>query len=144
MERPFEAERRHNIHMLATAALVLLILSAQATETAARVAIPDETLRRIAAALAQPQSLRLTTPVPTFRTEVRQHPWFTDVPHPWDFAGGGVATAVPQAGRPATPALVAADALPLLRAARTAWAERGAREEVSKAIESFCATHPCQ
>ena len=143
MEGPLGAGRRHNIGMLATAALVLLVVSAQATETAARVAIPDETLRRIAAALAQPQSLRLTTPVPTFRTEVQQHPWFTDVPHPWNFAGGGVATAAPQTGRPATPALVAVDALPLLRAARTAWTERGAREEVSKATESFCATHPC-
>jgi hypothetical protein len=130
--------------MLAAGILFLLAVSAQASESAGRgQAVPDEALRRIAAAVAQPRPLRLTTPAPTFRAEVRQHPWFRDVTRPWDFGGGGSPTAAPQAGRPATPALVSVDALPLLRRARSAWIEHGAREEVSKAIADFCATHEC-
>jgi hypothetical protein len=130
--------------MPVTAVLFVLAISAQTAEAAGRTTVvTDETLRRIAAAVAAPAPVRITTPVPTFRTEIRQHPWFTDVPHTWDFGGGGSPTAAPQAGRPATPALVSVDVLPFLRAARTAWTERGAREEVSKAIAEFCVTHEC-
>src|SRR5437870_3501176 len=60
----------------------------------------DAALTRIRAALARPERLRISTrhrdlPEPTFRIEIRQHPYFTEVPFIWTFSGGGVPLTAP-------------------------------------------------
>jgi hypothetical protein len=101
-------------------------------------------LNRIRAALQKTPALRLALPEPTFRVEVRQHPFFVDVPWTWEFAGGGVPTLSPRPGPIGTPPLGQVDVLPLWRAARKARARRAAEDEVRRALEEFCATHSCE
>ena len=78
-------------------------------------------------------ALKITTPEPTYKVEVIQHPYFTTTPFVWTFAGGGVPI-----GGGGDEGLGAA-----VRAIKRKFDERGAREEVSRAIAAFCATHEC-
>ncbi len=122
----------------------LLAAAPQTTVAPPRPQVTNDSLRRIRAALAQPDHLRVETPEPTFKTEIRQHPFFTDVPHTWDFSGGGTPTAAPRPAYVGTPPAVKFEVLPLLREIRNAWAEREARGEVSREMAEFCATHACE
>jgi len=101
----------------------------------------DESLSRIRQALARDtKRLQIVPPTPTFKVEITQHPFFTERPETWNFAGGGVPP-----GTRADHAVPAAsvDVWPMLRGLREKIAERRAQEEVSASIAAFCATHEC-
>jgi hypothetical protein len=96
-------------------------------------------------------ALKITTPEPTYKVEVIQHPYFTTTPFVWTFAGGGVPT-MQRRTDGATPLI--SIGVPIggggdeglgaaVRAIKRKFDERGAREEVSRAIAAFCATHEC-
>ena len=103
----------------------------------------DAQLARIRKALDRPAQLRITPREPTFRVEVRQHPYFTDQPFVWTFDGGGVPMAAPQFSATGTPPIVQVDALPLITRARKALAQRAAEREVRRAMADYCASHSC-
>lgn len=138
--------------MLATAVLALLLgaepQSAAGPDPAAPIQTP-ESLKRIATALAEPPRLRLDAPrpEPTFRVEIQQHPYFTEIPFTWTFGGGGVPFTGASAGASSgTTPLVQVDVLPILAAVRRAWTERESRairEDVQRELAEFCATHGC-
>jgi hypothetical protein len=103
-------------------------------------------LSRIRGALSKPAGLRVTVPEPTFRVEVRAHPYFTEIPWTWDFGSGGTAPVVPPTLGQSTPPLIAIDLLPIGRAlanVRRAHAERAAQDEVRDVLAEFCSTHAC-
>jgi hypothetical protein len=130
--------------VLAQALLVAALATASQDAAVPLRTAPDETsLKRIRGALAKSAGLRVNTPVPTFRIEVREHPFFTEHPTVWDFAGGGVPTAAPRFGSSGTPPLVVIDLLPLVRAARKAYTQHAASTEVRRALTEFCSTHSC-
>ena len=133
------------------AALLLAIVmqsasDAPATDTAA--------LRRIREKLAKAAPslvIKPPTPEPTFKVEIQQHPYFTDIPFVWTFNGGGVPTTQRPTG-PGQPLITVGvpiggggegGVLPMLRALRSSLQERAAKDEVSRAIAEFCATHAC-
>lgn len=140
--------------MIAAAVLALLLgvdpQTAAEPDPAAPVETP-ESLTRIATALARPPRLRLDAPLPepTFRIEIQQHPYFTDIPFTWTFGGGGVpftGTGAAAAASQGTTPLVQVDALPILAAVRRAWTDRESRsirENVQRELAEFCATHGC-
>ena len=112
----------------------------------------DAALSRIRARLAKPERLHVSTerelPEPTFRVEIRQHPYFTEVPYIWTFAGGGVPLTAPgleHMGGSMLPQSFGGgtDVLPALAALKRALDEHAAKAEVQKAILEFCATHLC-
>ena len=134
--------------MLALAFSALLLSDPQPVAVAADAptAVTQASLRRIRAALSRPARLRLTVPEPTFRVEVRAHPYFTEIPWTWDFGGGGGAPLAPPTLGSSTPPLITIDLLPIGRAianARRAHAERAAQDEVRDALANFCSTHAC-
>jgi len=109
---------------------------------------PDAALTRIRAQLARPQRLKIATnrelPEPTFRIEIRQHPYFTEVPFVWTFPGGGVPLTAPGgAYTGGTPLVSSGNLLPLFGALKHAIDQHAATAEVQKAIAEFCATHIC-
>ena len=67
-------------------------------------------LRHIQAALAKPTWLRITVPSdpPTYRVEVREHPYYIEKPYHWNFGTGGYASryAAPSVTPSFTPPLV--------------------------------------
>lgn len=105
----------------------------------------DVSVRRISSALEKPAGLRIVLPPiePTFRVEVQAHPFYADVPIPWDFSGGGVPTAGPQSRPTGAAPLATVDILPLIRAAMHARAEAAAKAEVKRVFAEFCETHAC-
>ena len=87
-------------------------------------------------------------PKPTFRIEIHQHPYFTEVPFIWTFAGGGVPLTAPgleHMGGSQLPQSFGGgtDVLPALASLKRALDEHAAKAEVQKAILEFCATHLC-
>ena len=137
--------------------VILTIALAAAAQNPA--AAPDEAARtdaaltRIRAALARPERLRISTrhrdlPEPTFRIEIRQHPYFTEVPFIWTFSGGGVPLTAPGLERMGGSQLPRSfgggtDVLPLFTSLKRALDEHAAKADVQKALEEFCATHIC-
>jgi len=112
----------------------------------------DAALLRIRAKLAKPERLKIAPdrdlPEPTFRIEIRQHPYFTEVPFIWTFSGGGVPFTAPGLEHTgATPAAGSVgggtDVLPLFLSLKRALDEHSAKAEVQKALAEFCATHIC-
>jgi hypothetical protein len=135
--------------VLAFAFSALLLSDPQSVVVAADppAVVTQTSLSRIREALSKPGGLSLTVPEPTFRTEVRAHPYFTEIPWTWDFGGGSTArVAASQAPGQFTPPLIAIDLLPIGRAivnARRAHAARAARDEVRRIVSEFCSTHAC-
>ena len=108
----------------------------------------DASLTRIRARLASPETVRLSTdrelPEPTFRVEIHQHPYFTEVPFVWTFAGGGVPFVPPHGDQiGGTPLVSSGNMLPLFVSLKRALDERAARAEMQKAFAEFCETHVC-
>ena len=113
----------------------------------------NPSLNRIRARLSQPEPLHVRTdrelPEPTFRVEIHQHPYYTDVPFIWTFAGGGYSLTAPglehMGGSPMPKAFGKSgnDVLPLFMKLKRALDERSAKVEVVKALEEFCASHAC-
>jgi hypothetical protein len=110
---------------------------------ASSVDAPPVSIARIRAALERPPSI-LTPPDRTadFSVHIEERvplqeifetpPWATSAVAPgWGPAGAG----------PGTP-LVSFDVLPLLLAAKRAYSEHAAREEVKRAIADYCAVQP--
>jgi hypothetical protein len=138
--------------MLAQVAQTLTVAIALQASSAPPPSASDALLARIREALAKgPPRLRITTPEPTYRVEIREHPYFRDLPMTWSFAGGGVPTTERRVDG-STPVISVgvpiggggdAGVLPMLRALRAKLGEHAAREEVSRAIAEFCATHAC-
>ncbi|OLB62033.1 MAG: hypothetical protein AUI11_07240 [Acidobacteria bacterium 13_2_20CM_2_66_4] len=134
--------------MLALAFSALLLNDPQTVVVAADApaVVTQTSLIRIRETLSKPAGLRVTVPEPTFRVEVRAHPYFTEIPWTWDFGGGGAAPVVTRTVGQSTPPLIAIDLLPIGRAlanARRAHAERAAHDEVRHALADFCSTHAC-
>ncbi|HZR23344.1 MAG TPA: hypothetical protein VFA59_07150 [Vicinamibacterales bacterium] len=132
----------------------LVLLLAMMTQSVADAPANDSaSLRRIREKLAKPAPslvVKAPTPEPTFKVEVQQHPYFTEIPFVWTFNGGGVPTTQKTTG-PGQPLITVGvpigggegGVLPALRALKSKLQERGAREEVERAIAEFCATHAC-
>jgi hypothetical protein len=62
-------------------------------------------LTHIREALAKQTWLQITVPPeqPTYRLEIREHPFFKEKPYKWDFGGGGYAPRYPvQQGTPSS------------------------------------------
>jgi hypothetical protein len=135
--------------MLALAFSALLLSDPQSVVVAADApaVVTQASLSRIREALSKPAGLRVTVPEPTFRVEVRAHPYFTEIPWTWDFGGGGgAAPVVPRALGQSTPPLITIDLLAIGRAlanARRAHAERAAQDDVGHELAEFCSTHAC-
>ena len=129
--------------------LFALALASPAQEAPADTPALPVSLDRIKAGLQRAPTLRIDAPPPepTYRVKIVQHPYFLEVPFTWTFAGGGVPSSAPSvmptSGIPWTPPLVQTDALPALKAARRALAERAARREVQQTIQEFCAQYTC-
>ena len=114
---------------------------------------PDPSLNRIRVRLSRPERLHFATnrelPEPTFRIEIRQHPYFTEVPFIWTFQGGGMPITAPGIERmggsmlPKSFGTGGTDILPLFVSLKHALDEHAARAEVQRAIVEFCATHLC-
>lgn len=132
-----------------------LLLLAIAMQSAADAPATDEaSLRRIREKLAKPAPslvVKAPTPEPTFKIEVQQHPYFTELPFVWTFNGGGVPTTQGPTG-PGQPLITVGvpiggggegGVLAALRSLRNSLQERAAKDEVSRAIAEFCATHAC-
>jgi hypothetical protein len=105
--------------------------------------VPPVSIARVRAALEKPPPI-LTTPDRTadFSVHIEERvplqeifetpPWATSAVAPgWGPAGAG----------PGTP-LVSVDVLPWLLAAKRAYSENAAREEVKRAIAGYCAAQP--
>jgi len=113
----------------------------------------DATLDRISARLSRPARIHFTTdqplPEPTFRIEIRQHPYFTEVPFIWTFQGGGSPITAPGLEHmggsmlPQSFGKGGTDILPLFGKLKHGLDEHAARAEVQKALAEFCATHIC-
>jgi hypothetical protein len=113
----------------------------------------DATLNRLAVRLSRPQRIHFTTdqplPEPTFRIEIRQHPYFTDVPFIWTFQGGGAPLTAPGLEHmggsmlPQSFGKGGTDILPLFTSLKRGLDEHAARAEIQKALAEFCATHIC-
>ena len=74
--------------MIALLACVLLV-----DQTSPAPSDDAASLRRIREKLAKPAAslvIKPPTPEPTFKVEVQQHPYFTEIPFVWTFSGGGV------------------------------------------------------
>jgi len=111
-------------------------------------------LRRIREKLAKPAPslvVKAPTPEPTFKVEVQQHPYFIEIPFVWTFNGGGFPLTQTPTG-PGQPLITVGvpiggggegGVLPALRALRAKLQDRAAKDEVSRAIAEFCATHAC-
>ena len=109
-------------------------------------------LSRIRVKLSQPERLHIATtrelPEPTFRIEIHQHPYFTEMPFIWTFAGGGYALTAPgleHMGGSQLPKSFGGgtDVLPLFMSLKRSLDERAAKAEMQKALAEFCATHIC-
>jgi hypothetical protein len=111
---------------------LLAQLGSASSETPATTRLPIS-LSHIRQALAKPARLHITPPAepPTYRVAIREHPFFTEKPHKWDFGSGGYAPRYhgQQVMPSFTPPLFTVD---LLRVARSA----------VKAIEE-CAAQVC-
>jgi hypothetical protein len=135
--------------MFALAFSALLLSDPQTGVVAADApaAVMHASLIRIREALSKPAGLRVTVPEPTFRVEVRAHPYFTEIPWTWDFGGGGgMAPVGPRTLGQSTSPLISIDLLPIGRAlagARRAHAEGAARDGVRQDLAEFCSTHAC-
>ena len=133
--------------------LIIMALAApQSPATADEAPKSDTSLTRIRTRLARPEQLHVSTerelPEPTFRIEIHQHPYFTEVPYIWTFAGGGVPLTAPgleHMGGSMLPQSFGGgtDVLPALASLKRALDEHKAKAEVQKAILEFCATHLC-
>jgi hypothetical protein len=132
--------------------IVMALAAPQSTAAADEAPRSDAALTRIRARLAKPERLHVSTerelPEPTFRIEIRQHPYFTEVPYIWTFAGGGVPLTAPgleHMGGSQLPQSFGGgtDVLPLFTSLKRALDEHAAKAEVQKAILEFCATHLC-
>jgi hypothetical protein len=120
-----------------------------AGDTAAQ---PDSSLSRIRARLSRPEKVHFATdrqlPEPTFRIEIRQHPYYTEVPFIWTFQGGGMPLTAPgleHMGGSQLPHSFGSgsEILPLFTSLKRSLDEHAARAEVQKALAEFCATHIC-
>ena len=106
---------------------------------------------QVRARLARPAPLQtslLELPRPTFRVEVREHPYWTDEPVAWNFTMPPMSPLVPprslgEPGIGTTAAGVGFDPRSAIAAARHALRERAARKEVQKAVAEFCAVIGC-
>jgi hypothetical protein len=134
-------------------AILALALSASPQSAAAPDAVQgDSYVARIRDLLARRAPvLKISTPEPTYKVEIIQHPYFTTVPFVWTFAGGGVPTAQRQTD--ASSPLISVG-VPIggggdagigaaFRALKSKFDERAARDEVGRAVAEFCATHAC-
>jgi len=114
----------------------------------------DASLNRIRLRISRPQRIHFATdqplPEPTFRIEIRQHPYFTEMPFIWTFQGGGSPMTAPgleHMGGSMLPQSFGnkggTDILPLFTSLKRGLDEHAARAEVQKALAEFCATHLC-
>lgn len=141
--------------MLASAFLAIaLAAGAQSLAPAAEVphAPADASLDRIRERLSQTSWLRISPdrdlPQPMFRIEIHEHPYFTERPLVWTFAGGGYPLTAPGLERMGGSGLPKSfgggtDVLPLFTSLKRVLATRAAKAEVQKALEEFCAAHTC-
>jgi hypothetical protein len=133
--------------ILAPVWLAMALAAPQQNAAAQAPQAPTEwpvSLSRIRAGLARPIRLRIATPEPTYRVEIQQHPFFTDVPRTWTFDGGGVPFSATPFGTSGSPAAVqSGNLLPLFGKVQHAIEQHAAEEEVRRAIADFCATHSC-
>jgi hypothetical protein len=132
--------------------LVMALALAGADQDAAAAPAASASLDRIRAALARTPALRVDAPPPppatTYRVEIIEHPFFTEIPYEWNFAtGGGFPSSAPSATPGAPPPLShvagGTDILPLFGKVKHAFAERAAQREVQQTVAEFCATHSC-
>ena len=125
-----------------------------AEQSAGETPVPsDASLNRIRVRLSRPQRIHFSTdqplPEPTFRIEIRQHPYFTELPFIWTFQGGGAPITAPGLEHmggsmlPQSFGKGGTDILPLFTSLKRSLDEHGARTEVQKALAEFCATHLC-
>jgi len=151
--------RQNRIDVLVSVLLAIALAAPQTQGTSPDAAAmesqqSDAALARIRARLAKPDRLKITPdrdlPEPTFRIEIHQHPYFTEVPFIWTLGSvGGAPIANPglaQMGLPSTPGGSfggGTDILPLFRSLKRALDEHRALTEVQKAILEYCATHVC-
>ena len=113
----------------------------------------NPSLNRIRLRLSRPQRIHFTTdqplPEPTFRIEIRQHPYFTELPFIWTFQGGGAPMTAPGLEHmggsmlPQSFGKGGTDILPLFTSLKRSLDEHAARTEVQKALAEFCASHLC-
>ncbi|HEV3140351.1 MAG TPA: hypothetical protein VGY57_07555, partial [Vicinamibacterales bacterium] len=121
---------------------IALAAAPQSPVPADEAARSDAQLTRIRAKLATPGRLRISTadrqlPEPTFRIEIHQHPYFTEVPFIWTFAGGGMPLTAPgleHMGGSQLPRSFGGgtDVLPLFTSLKRALDERAAKADVQK------------
>jgi len=133
-----------------------IALAAGAQNVAPTAEVPhtsgDASLDRIRERLSQTSWLRISPdrelPHPMFRIEIHEHPYFTERPFVWTFAGGGYPLTAPGLERMGGSGLPKSfgggtDILPMFTSLKRALDTRAARAEVQKALEEFCATHTC-
>ena len=104
---------------------------------------PPVSIARVRAALEKPPPI-LTPPDRTadFSVHIEERVPLQEIFETPPWATSGVAPGWgPAAGGPGIP-LVSFDVLPLLLAAKRAYSERAAREEVKRAIADYCAAQP--
>jgi hypothetical protein len=101
-----------------------------------------ESIARVRAELEKPPPI-LTPPRPKadFSVTIEKRVPLQDIFDSPPWATSGVAPGWGPAGTSSTP-LVSVDVLPLLLAAKRAYAEHTAREEVKRAIADYCAAQP--
>jgi hypothetical protein len=93
----------------------------QDSHTARQAAVSEASLKRIQRALAtsSPTVLRLEPPTPTFKMEIRQRMYYTDLPPTWEYVkAGGVPFRAPGAGPIGSSPLIQIDLMPIVRAVR--------------------------
>jgi len=133
-----------------------IALAAGAQNVAPTAEVPhtfgDASLDRIRERLSQTSWLRISPdrelPHPMFRIEIHEHPYFTERPFVWTFAGGGYPLTAPGLERMGGSGLPKSfgggnDILPMFTSLKRALDTRAARAEVQKALEEFCAAHSC-
>src|SRR5262245_38402882 len=133
-------------------AVLALVLAGAPQNAPSDAAQPGASLARIRELLARrPPVLKITAPEPTYKVEVIQHPYFTTRPFVRTFAGVGLPLAQRQTDA-ASPLI--SIGVPIggggdqgvgaaFRALKSKLDERAAREEVSRAVAEFCASHAC-
>lgn len=130
--------------MLAIALALAVMAAAQDAPPPVQPAPLPVSLDRIRRGLQRTPTLRVEvpTPEPTFKVTIVEHPYFREVPHQWDWGGGGVPLAGPPSGT-GSPALAQVDVLPLLKSAKHAYDEHAAKKDVERELAAFCSTHVC-
>lgn len=145
--------------ILILVALMLAAPAAEAQDASSQTADSTKTapttlsvsMDRIRRGLQKTPKLRVDVPmpVPTYKVQIVQNPYFLEVPYKWDWGvRGGVPTTAPNVtatgGNQWTPPLISSgNMLPLFTSFVHGFAERAAEREVQQTILEFCAQYSC-